>query len=98
MGSILSAHCPCGLTTEVSSGSGMLPGSACSPAWCNGCKQLVTTRAERKRPRCSQCRGPLLLVQPPEATDSPLGKPAAPITCPRCGKHSLRFTECGLWD
>jgi hypothetical protein len=99
VGLVLSARCPCGIDTEVFVGSGMHgPSTACLPAWCTSCKQLVTAPTQKGKPRCERCRTPvevICLYDPAGLRETP---PEEPVPCPSCRATSLRFTFSGVWD
>lgn len=99
MGLVLAAKCPCGIDTEVFSGSGMDgPDSACLPAWCTTCVKLVSAPTQEGEPHCEHCRTPvevIWLYDPAGLREVP---PEEPVLCPRCGNTSLKFEFSGIWD
>jgi len=101
MGSILQASCPCGYQSEnIFSGSGMMPNpNPALPGLCSHCKEIVTVNTGKRKLRCPKCgqQPKLIELYDPNGLDERFDGSACHL-CPRCGKVSLRFEFCGVWD
>lgn len=99
MGLMLTAQCPCGIDTQVFSGSGGAgPSTACLPAWCKACSRIVTALTEQGPTRCEDCQPPVQVIHLYEPTGLVEHPPEGPVPCPRCGHPTLQFTPTGIWD
>jgi hypothetical protein len=102
MGSMVTAACHCGYSSDVlSEGCGFDgPRSCWSLARCGHCKEIVSVRSRGARPICPKCRRSVVLMRSPELGAGALtgDLPATGVECPRCGAHSMTLDEVGLWD
>jgi len=100
MGVIYQASCLCGYETgDLFEGCGMAGANSCRDlATCEYCQIIVSVRSASVRHRCPKCSRKVQILKIDEDMDNDRQLNPIILTCPKCGKVTMKLHEVGLWD
>jgi Zn finger protein HypA/HybF involved in hydrogenase expression len=109
MGDILTASCRCGYETDnIFYGAGFASfenNYFPVPGYCKSCSIAFEIVPEQQKDKCPTCKKKAEQYQLDGDEEADLNKQSAArecwqrkYYCPKCGKHTLQFNRCGMWD